>query len=167
MPDVPDVLVPDVLTRPERQQPAKRKRLSDLHGSVTMRGVGDVAAERREEDEAAAELTKEKKRQALEKKEAAAHAAEATAAAFARCEVACVCGIIPCPYSTPSGSGARCAGPRMASARSRHAWQHASRSCWASTRRWARRRAPRPRSKRTAFLRAREGVMAWIERVSG
>ena len=99
MPDVPDVLVPDVLTRPERQQPAKRKRLSDLHGSVTMRGVGDVAAERREEDEAAAELTKEKKRQALEKKEAAAHAAEATAAAFARCEVACACGIIPCPYA--------------------------------------------------------------------
>ena len=46
--------MPDVITRPERQQPAKRKRLSDLHGSVTMRGVGDVAAERREEDEAKA-----------------------------------------------------------------------------------------------------------------
>lgn len=66
---------------------------------MTMRGVGDVAAERREQGEAAAELTKERKRQALEKKEAAAQAAEATAAAFARCEVACVCGIIPCPYA--------------------------------------------------------------------
>ena len=51
----------------------------------------------REEDEAAAGLTKEKMRQALERKETVARAAEATAAAFARCEVACACGITPCP----------------------------------------------------------------------
>ena len=62
-------------------------------------GVGDVAQERREEDEAAAEETKERKRLALEKKEAAAREAEAAAAAFARCEVACACGIVPCPYA--------------------------------------------------------------------
>ena len=41
----------------------------------------------------------EKKRQAVEKKKAAELEAEATAAAFARCEVVCACGIIPCPYA--------------------------------------------------------------------
>jgi hypothetical protein len=99
-PTAAGVLVPDVITRPERQQPPKRKRLcSDLHGSVTMRGVGDVAAERREEDEAKAAEVKEKKRLALMKKETAAREVEVAAAAFARCEVVCVCGIVPCPYA--------------------------------------------------------------------
>jgi hypothetical protein len=98
-PTAAGVLVPDVIMRPERQQTAKRKRLSDLHGSVTMRAVGDVAAERREEEEAAAAAVKEKQRLALEKKEAAAREAEAAAAAFARCEVMCACGIVPCPYA--------------------------------------------------------------------
>lgn len=44
---------------------------------------------------------------------------------------------------TPSGSGARRAGPRTASARSGRALRRASHSCWATTRRRARRRARR------------------------
>ena len=101
------VLVPTAVTRPDKHGAApKRRRLSDLHGSVTMRNVGGVAAERREEDKAEATRKEQKKVQALEEKKAAARAVVERDAAFALCEAKCVCGVIPCPHG-PGGSGAR------------------------------------------------------------
>ena len=85
------VLVPDVVTRPERQKPAGRKRLTDMHGSVTMRGVGDEAKKRRLEDEAKSELVQAGKRLRLEKREAEERAAAEHVVAFARCEAGCSC----------------------------------------------------------------------------
>jgi hypothetical protein len=65
------VLVPSVVTRPDKPAGGSkgRKRLSDLHGSVTMRDVCGEAEKRRLEDEAKEAATKEKKRLALEKNE--------------------------------------------------------------------------------------------------
>ena len=94
------VLVPDVVVRPDKQTGrGSRKRLSDLHGSVTMRDVGGEAERRRLEDEAKEEAMQEKKRLALEKKESKAKQAEERAAAFALCEAECTCGIVPCPWA--------------------------------------------------------------------
>jgi hypothetical protein len=94
------VLVPSVVTRPDKPAGGRsgRKRLSDLHGSVTMQDVGGEAEKRRLEDEAKEAATKEKKRLALEKKEAEKKDAEERATAFARCEAVCVCGVVPCPW---------------------------------------------------------------------
>eukprot|EP00966_Prymnesium_polylepis_P077287 1790191-Prymnesium_polylepis.1 len=64
-----------------------------------MRDVGGEAEKRRLEDEAKEEATKEKKRQALERKEAEKKEAEERAAAYARCEAASVCGVVPCPWA--------------------------------------------------------------------
>ena len=99
-PTAAGVLVPDVVTRPDKQaRGCGRKRLSDLHGSVTMRNVAGEAEKRRLEDEKKEEGAKEKKRQALEKKEVEKEVAERSAAAFARCEAACACGVAPCPWA--------------------------------------------------------------------
>eukprot|EP00966_Prymnesium_polylepis_P275746 6371167-Prymnesium_polylepis.1 len=70
-PTAAGVLMPDVITRPDKPGAGRggRKRLSDLHGSVTMRNVGGEAEKRRLQDEADRELAEEKKRQRLEKKE--------------------------------------------------------------------------------------------------
>ena len=54
-----------------------------------------------------------------------------------------------------AGSGARHAGPRRVCARSGHALPRASRSCWATTPPWTRRRARRERRQRGSFLGAR------------
>jgi hypothetical protein len=95
------VLVPTAVTRPDKAGAGRtgRKRLSDLHGSVTMRNVGGEAEERRLEDEAEEERKKQKKAMAAEKKEAAEKEAAENAAGFARCEAACVCGVVPCPWA--------------------------------------------------------------------
>ena len=97
-PTTAGMLVPDVVTRPDKDKTGGRKRLSDMHGSVTMRNVGGEAQKRRLEAEAAEEEKKEKKRQALEKKDTQQKEAEERAAAFARCEAVCKCGVIPCPW---------------------------------------------------------------------
>ena len=99
-PTAAGVLVPTAVTRPDKEgQGPKRKRLSDLHGSVTMRNVGGVAAERRQEDEAEAARKEQKKLAALQKKKEASRAAAERDAAFALCEAQCTCGIIPCPWA--------------------------------------------------------------------
>jgi hypothetical protein len=54
----------------------------------------------------------------------------------------CACAVL-CRARGPAGSGARCVGPRRACARSGHVLQHASRSCWATTQPWVRRKARR------------------------
>ena len=95
------VLVPTAVTRPDKPMGSRtgRKRLTELHGSVTMRDVGGVATTRRLEEEAVATAAAEKKRLAHEKKEAAAAAAVADVAAFERCEHGCACSVVPCPYA--------------------------------------------------------------------
>lgn len=89
--------MPTAVTRPDKPGGAGRKRLSDLHGSVTMRDVGGEAEKRRLEDEAQQKAVQERKRVAAEKKDEAARAAAAEVAAFERCEHGCACGVVPCP----------------------------------------------------------------------
>ena len=85
------------VTRPDRHKPAGgRKRLSDLHGSVTMRDVGGEAQKRRLEAEATAAVAAEKKREREARKEASAREVDERNAAFARCEGGCMCGVVPC-----------------------------------------------------------------------
>ena len=97
-PTAAGLLVPTVVQRPERRG-AGRKRLSDLHGSVTMRNVGDEAEKRRLEDEAARDAVEKKKRQRQEQKAGEEREAVERIAAFERCELGCVCGVVPCPYA--------------------------------------------------------------------
>ena len=85
-PKAAGILVPTVVARPAKEQRgAGRMRLSNLHGSVTMRDVGGEAEKRRLEDKAAADAAQEAKRLREEKKEAAEREASERAAAFARC----------------------------------------------------------------------------------
>jgi hypothetical protein len=93
------VLVPTAVTRRDRQQPAGRKRLSDLHGSVTMRGVGEEAARRNAEATAAETAAKEKRQKTEELKAAQEREMRERHEAFARCEHACTCGVVPCPWA--------------------------------------------------------------------
>ena len=94
------VLNPDVITRPDKVEGAgARKRLTAMHGSVTMQGVGEEAELRQKEAEDQAAAVKAKKQQAVERKEAEAAAASERNVAFARCELACVCKVTPCPYA--------------------------------------------------------------------
>jgi hypothetical protein len=94
------ILVPDVITRDEKPQgkPTGKRRLSDLHGSVTMRDVAGEARRRREEAEEAERKKEEKKREAEEKRAAEKRAAQEREAAFAQCEHGCACGVVPCPW---------------------------------------------------------------------
>ena len=99
-PTAAGVLVPDVVTRPDKEEGGGgRKRLTAMHGSVTMQGVGEEADLREKEVAEQAAKAKAKKQQAAEKKEAEAASASERDAAFARCELACVCEVIPCPYA--------------------------------------------------------------------
>ena len=99
-PTAAGILVPDIVTRPDKPGGRTgRKRLHDLHGSCTMRGLGEEAQRRRLEDEAALAVAAEKKRLATEKKEAERLAAEQRIAAFELCEAACACGVVPCPWA--------------------------------------------------------------------
>lgn len=89
-----------MLTRPDKPGRATgRKRLHELHGSCTMRGLGEEAERRRVEEEAAAAATTEKTRLALKKKEAALQEAADREAAFALCEAGCTCGLVPSPWA--------------------------------------------------------------------
>ena len=99
-PTAAGVLVPDVVTRPDKDpsKQRKRRRLSDLHGSISIRGLGDECESRRLEDEAEVETVKARKEASAEKKAAAERETAERAAAFARCEVACACGVEPCPW---------------------------------------------------------------------
>eukprot|EP00966_Prymnesium_polylepis_P296448 6848618-Prymnesium_polylepis.1 len=98
-PTAAGVLVPDVVQRPDKEGPVGgRKRLTAMHGSVTMQGVGEEAEQREREATEQATAAQAKKLQAAEKKEAAAAEAAERGAAFALCEVACACGVTPCPY---------------------------------------------------------------------
>jgi hypothetical protein len=90
------ILVPDVTTRPDKEGANKRQRLSSMHGSVTMRNVGDEAAARREEAAAAAAAKEEKARARVEAKAAGVQEADALIAAFEACEHGCVCEVAPC-----------------------------------------------------------------------
>ena len=102
-PTAAGILVPDVVTRPDKEGGGgARKRLTAMHGSVTMQGVGEEAEQREREATEQAAAAKAKKLQAAEKKEAEAAAASERDAAFARCELACVCMVdmvTPCPYA--------------------------------------------------------------------
>ena len=98
-PTAANLLIPDVVTRPDKPARAGRKRLSDLHGSTTMRALGAEAEARRLDDEAVAEGVAQRKREALEKKQAAEQEAVEREAAFAKCEAACTCGVVPCPWA--------------------------------------------------------------------
>ena len=64
-----------------------------------MRGLAAESTARRLEDEAKEEEKQAKRQKAEEKKAAAALAAEEREAAFARCEIACACGVVPCPWA--------------------------------------------------------------------
>jgi hypothetical protein len=98
-PEKAGMLVPDVITRPDKPARGGRKRFSALHGSVTMQALGDVAEQRRKEDEAVEEAKAAKKRQALEEKEAEQLVLEQCIAAFELCEAECTCGVVPCPWA--------------------------------------------------------------------
>ena len=99
-PTAAGVLVPDVVARPDKEGGGGgRKRLTAMHGSVTMQGVGEEAEQREREATEQAAAVKAKKLQTAEKKEAEAAAASERDAAFARCELACVCMVTPCPYA--------------------------------------------------------------------
>ena len=99
-PTAAGVLVPDVVTRPDKEGPGGgRKRLTAMHGSVTMQGVGEEAEQREREAKELAAAVKAKKLQAAEKKEAAAAAVSERDAGFALCEVVCACEVTPCPYA--------------------------------------------------------------------
>ena len=92
------LLVPDVVTRPNKEGPAGRKRLTAMHGSVTMQAVGEVAEQREREATEQAASAKAKKQMAAEKKEAEKDADVKREAAFAVCESVCACGVTPCPW---------------------------------------------------------------------
>ena len=94
------LLVPDCATRPDKsgKNPA-RKRMSQLHGSTSMRNLAEEAKKRREEDEEKAQTTAANKQQRLEKKEEKKAAAAEEAAGFAHCEAGCKCKKNPCPYA--------------------------------------------------------------------
>ena len=99
-PTAAGILVPDVVTRPDKEGGGgARKRLTAMHGSVTMQGVGEEAEQREREATEQAAAAKAKKLQAAEKKEVAAAAILERDAEFALCEVACACGVTPCPYT--------------------------------------------------------------------
>ena len=70
-----------------------------MHGSVTMRDVSGVAAERRMEAEAAAAAKEEKARAKAEAKAAEEAEAARLVAAFELCEHSCACGVMPCPMA--------------------------------------------------------------------
>ena len=92
-PTAAGILVPDVVTRPDKEGGGgARKRLTAMHGSVTMQGVGEEAEQREREATEQAAAAKAKKLQAAEKKEVAAAAILERDAEFALCEVACACG---------------------------------------------------------------------------
>ena len=93
------MLVPTTVTRQGKQQPTGRKRLSDLHGSITMRGVGTEAASRNAAAKAAETARLEKKQKTEEQKAAAEREMRERDEAFARCEHGCVCGVVPCPWA--------------------------------------------------------------------
>lgn len=98
-PTTAGVLLPDVVTRPDKEGPnAGRKRLTSMHGSVTMQAVGDEAEQREREAKEQVAAAQEKKRLSAEKQAAAAAEAVQREAAFALCEVVCVCGATPCPW---------------------------------------------------------------------
>ena len=101
-PEAAGLLVPDCLTRPDKPgKNPERKRMSQLHGSTTMRNLAVEAKKRRVEDEEKAQTTAANKQQRAEKKEekAAAAAAEEEAAGFAYCEARCKCKNNPCLYA--------------------------------------------------------------------
>jgi hypothetical protein len=72
------------------------KRLTAMHGSVTMQAVGDEAELREREAQEQAEAVLARKQQAADRKEAGVHAARERDEKFALCEVTCVCGVVPC-----------------------------------------------------------------------
>ena len=90
------LLVPDVVVRPDKPGPNGRKRLTAMHGSVTMQAVGDEAELREREAQEQAEAVLARKQQAADRKEAGVHAARERDEKFALCEVTCVCGVVPC-----------------------------------------------------------------------
>lgn len=92
------LLVPDVVTRPNKEGPAGRKRLMAMHGSVTMQAVGEEAEQREREATEQAAAAKAKKQMAVEKKEAERLADVKREADFAVCESVCTCGVTPCPW---------------------------------------------------------------------
>ena len=153
-PTAAGLLVPDVVTRPDKVGRGSRKRLSDLHGSVTMRDVGGEAEKRRLEEETKEEAVKEKKRQALEKKEAAQIEVTERAAAFALCEEGCVCEVVPCLWT----GWKRCpnCGPKKGLCKgSEHMLQHANPCCLATILLWGLSSACLVRSLLGGFGRSR------------
>jgi hypothetical protein len=79
--------------------PRTKSRLSDKHGSMTMQDVKGDKNKRKAEEEEKAKAAEAKRLKVAEGKEAAAREKEARDAAFAICEVACACGVIPCPWA--------------------------------------------------------------------
>ena len=134
-PTAAGLLVPDVVTRPDKEVPGGgRKRLTVMHGSVTMQGVGEEAEQReREAKELAAAVKAKSCRPPKRRRQRRRLSRSATRGLrFARSRAHA-----GSPRAhMPSGSGARDAVPRTASARSGRAWLHASHSCWATRRRW-------------------------------
>ena len=73
--------------------------MSDKHGSMTMQDIkGDKAKCKAEDQEKAAAIEAKKQKRAVESAAATAKKA-ADDAAFAVCEVKCVCGVIPCSWA--------------------------------------------------------------------
>mmetsp|Transcript_42056 Transcript_42056/g.89803 ORF Transcript_42056/g.89803 Transcript_42056/m.89803 type:complete len:160 (-) Transcript_42056:30-509(-) len=91
-------LTPDAPMEPTREQ-RRVSRLSDLHGSFTLRQLGEEKRRRQEEEREAAEAKEQAKRQRLEVVEAAAVAREVQDQEFARCEHGCKCGVVPWPWA--------------------------------------------------------------------
>ena len=149
------VLVPSVVTRPDKPQQQGRKRLSDLHGSISMRGVGDEARKRRLEDEAAAEKVEAAKQARAAKKAAEVREAAEREAAFARCEVSCTC-VRWSHARGQNGGAAPTVGRRMVRAESRPVLPLAGRCFWVTT--------PRLGAKRTLKERALPGSFLGVRR---
>ena len=88
------MLAPTAVQRPDKARGgAGRKRLSDLHGSVTMRNVSGEAVKRRLEDEAAREAVEQKKRQRLEKRRRTRSARQVSASPLLRGASTAACAV--------------------------------------------------------------------------
>lgn len=93
------LLEPEKIQAPARV-PQRRSRLSDLHGSWTLRNIKDAKRQREQEEREAAEAAAERRDQLPAKRSHDKRLAEEELEAFARCEHGCVCSARPCPFAS-------------------------------------------------------------------
>jgi hypothetical protein len=93
--------IPDEDVEDDGAPARKRSRLSDLHGSFTLRQMKAEKERRKEADGSAAEERAQRKQGAADKKAQEESAAADRVKAFEQCELQCACGAPPfaCPFA--------------------------------------------------------------------